>query len=295
MANMVDIDDLTAFQTAMATKGFAIYPNGGGLSAWKRDLRNIDDSEMLFAPMLLITNEDGDSHTIRDGESWFVGLHWPENIGMGQGYIDNLVCIADNRDLIRSIDGLSERWTLAWHFAAILRDWHSPEQWASVRHANSLEPADNGVCHSHAFFDSNEAMNMAFVLTFNRAIVWHSEIDDAAADEQAAIRNTADADHSLIQHAWDAAKVFFMSAAWEGKTTDELTAELAAWAKQNGLAHESADKMLHGVYSMADYCDSRERQAMAVWLESFIETWDKVQAFEDCLSKTRVQPADDGY
>ena len=30
MSNMVNIDDLTA----MATKGFAIYPNGGGLSAW---------------------------------------------------------------------------------------------------------------------------------------------------------------------------------------------------------------------------------------------------------------------
>lgn len=33
MSNMVNLDDLTAFQTAMATKGFAIYPNGGGLSA----------------------------------------------------------------------------------------------------------------------------------------------------------------------------------------------------------------------------------------------------------------------
>ena len=238
MSHMVNLDDLTAFQTAMATKGFAIYPNGGGLSAWKRDLPIPDTDNLLFPPMLLITNEDGDSHTIRDGESWFVGLHWPENIGMGQGYIDNLVCIADNRDLIRSIDGLSERWTLAWHFAAILRDWHSPEQWASVRHANSLEPADSNVCHSHDFFDSNEAMAQAFVLTFNRAIVWHSEIDDAAADEQAAIRNTADHDHSLVSHAWEAAKVFFMRGAWE--QSDDCETGYSDCYRKTGLEYLKA-------------------------------------------------------
>ena len=31
MSNMVNLDDLTAFQTAMATKGFAIYRTAGAM------------------------------------------------------------------------------------------------------------------------------------------------------------------------------------------------------------------------------------------------------------------------
>lgn len=62
--------------------------------------------------------------------------------------------------------------TLADTFAAKLREWLSPEQFAEMMKRNALpEYKDIGACASHDFCDANEAMAAAFLELAGRDIL----------------------------------------------------------------------------------------------------------------------------
>lgn len=46
---------------------------------------------------------------------------------------------------------------LALDFSRIIREWHTPRQLRTVIMRNRREP-DPSVCHSHDFYDANQAM-----------------------------------------------------------------------------------------------------------------------------------------
>jgi hypothetical protein len=86
--------------------------------------------------------------------------------------------------------------SLAYEFAAILREWLSEAEFEEVRRRNALpEYDDAGACASHDFCDANIVMEEAFKRVFNRE-------PDVSTEADTDIWNTA----------WDTAKREFLTA-----------------------------------------------------------------------------------
>lgn len=284
---MVDLNDLTGFQAAMARNGFSIEPNGGGLTAWTRPIA-VKAEGLPWQPHIMITDTDGSSHTKPDGEPWMAGFHWPEELGLGMGYTVDCVEFATNLDLIKGIRRYHDVAALAFGFALKLREWHDDSQWAAMRHANAIE-TDKGICHSHDFCDANEAMIHAFETLFNRSQFFESDVDQweefTAANREEHARLAAE-DLALVSDAWDFAKRMFLSEEWNGDTTAALTASLNTFCDEFGLPHECAEELI-ATLNLNEAPGVSDRLA---WLNRFIAKWQVAEDYEDALRKTRVQP-----
>lgn len=132
--DFVDNADLTAFQSALARRGFSIWHSGGGMTAWKYDLHNVKPDGDGSMPYVLITDSDGSSHTLSNvnlpegtiADSWQMGLHWSHDSAMGAGYSMMNVEAADNKELIARIEHWLPIMRLAWQFASTIREWSQP-------------------------------------------------------------------------------------------------------------------------------------------------------------------------
>jgi hypothetical protein len=67
--------------------------------------------------------------------------------------------------------------TIAARFVSLLRAMLTPQQFAEMQNLNSV--ADDGVCHSHDYLDSNMTMADAFEQVVGREIDLQSDDDRA--------------------------------------------------------------------------------------------------------------------
>ena len=86
---------------------------------------------------------------------------------------------------------------LAGAFADVVHEWTTP--------ADAAEP-DGMICHTHDFFDANEAMADAFKRTFGRAPWLPCDVEEGLCPE-----NESDIDLAMWSAAWDQAKKGWLS------------------------------------------------------------------------------------
>lgn len=152
---------------------------------------------------------------------------------------------------------------LAGAFAAILYDWASPVEWAVMRVSNV--GADSSFCASHDFCDANMAMARAFeVLGIPDPVGGEGEEKDAATD--------------LWNEAWAIAKRDYLT---EGASLDDLTGELEAFYKAEGMAPMCAEEALAG-----DLTDTQRG-----WLSRFVARFDALQDAADLAETVRAHGA----
>lgn len=142
---------------------------------------------------------------------------------------------------------------VAAKFRTVLHEWLGDDGMARIRRENVANVGSN-VCASHNQCDANMAMDEAFRRVFGAGPLDGMEhMSDAACD--------------LWGAAWDIAKDNYLTgpddaAASQDDALAALSAELAAYASEHGLALASADEMA------LDYPDHAE------WLLAFVDRWD---------------------
>lgn len=108
---------------------------------------------------------------------------------------------------------------LAKAFAAILKEWASPEEWTTMRRANAAE-TDPTICASHDFCDANEAMAEAFT-----KLGLTAPGDEGCEDGSPAFEETC----GLWNAAWALAKKEDLTASgWEKEFPDFPASDIPA-------------------------------------------------------------------
>lgn len=152
--------------------GFAIVHNGGGLTAWEKELPN--------GRRILITDSEGVDHTLSDASAndptkpdhWLIGLH------DGESDIDFMEA-ATADDAVAA--------ALAMLFTENVRGYFDPATLADIDRTNRAN--NDGTCATGDLADSNMFMGDAFETLFGR-------ITDVSSQ----------AETDLWNRAWDMAK-----------------------------------------------------------------------------------------
>lgn len=94
---------------------------------------------------------------------------------------------------------------LAGQFADVVHEWTTPAEFKEIKKLNAAE-TDSDVCHTHDFFDANEAMDAAFRRAFGRSCHLPCDVDEGVCSQA-----EADADMALWNAAWSQAKTGWLS------------------------------------------------------------------------------------
>jgi hypothetical protein len=154
---------------------------------------------------------------------------------------------------------------LAAAFAALLYRDLTPVQWAEMRVRNIT--VGEGVCASHDFLDANMTMHEACE-SLAIPTVLDCEDGTPAHDAACAVWNAA----------WDIAKAEYLT---ERATLDDLTEELDAYCKREGLEAIDAMELLMGDLTA-------EQRA---WISRFVARWDALEDAADLAENVRAHGA----
>lgn len=158
----------TDYGAAFMAAGFDLYPNGGNLTAWKRDCAN--------GRYILITDSSGSDHKLEDThafdegkpDAWLISLH---------DYDGNEYPYAECEAFAAAIAEANAQ-ALARAFADNIAADFTAEELAECKRRNATIAYDNGSCATHDFRDANMNMHEAFIATFGHEPSFLADSDD---------------------------------------------------------------------------------------------------------------------
>jgi hypothetical protein len=184
--------ELTDTGKLFADSNFHVGHNGGGTSAWERQVGETGWK-------VLMTDIGGCDHVSEDG-TWIVGAHNDNG-----DYVDRCVEAATVAEALAAADAfdlalgghvvtpaatIGEKIILAREFGSKVQEELSRADFRSVLELNRN---DSAACHTHDFCDANMLMLEAFKVTFERDPVFLTNPEDVA-------------DLALWNDAWQIAK-----------------------------------------------------------------------------------------
>lgn len=154
--------------------GFKLHANGGGLTAWRKEI----NAEWE----ILITNEGGDSHDLEDeSDSWLVVMHDTQG-----EFVASQTGSPSPADAIATANAAH----LARAFADELESEIGEIAMNQVRRYNVVNVGDIA-CASHDFCDANMTMHDAFKSVMGCEPEFLNDPESALADEHLQLWNAA--------------------------------------------------------------------------------------------------------